>query len=47
LLIEQNVPTALSLADYVYVMNKGAIVFEGLPEELESSESVHTLYLGV
>ena len=47
LLIEQNVPTALSLADYVYVMNKGAIVFEGLPEELARSENVHAMYLGV
>jgi branched-chain amino acid transport system ATP-binding protein len=47
LLIEQSVPTALSLADYVYVMNKGAIVFEGPPEELERSENVHAMYLGV
>lgn len=47
LLIEQNLPIALSLADYVYVMNKGAIVFEGLPEELEKSENIHSLYLGV
>jgi branched-chain amino acid transport system ATP-binding protein len=47
LLIEQSVPTALSLADYVYVMNKGAIVFEGLPGELERSEDIHSLYLGV
>jgi branched-chain amino acid transport system ATP-binding protein len=47
LLVEQNLPTALSLAEYVYVMNKGAIVFEGLPEELESSQAVHALYLGV
>jgi branched-chain amino acid transport system ATP-binding protein len=47
LLVEQNLPMALSLADYVYVMNKGAIVFKGLSEELESAQDVHTLYLGV
>ena len=47
LLVEQNLPMALSLADYVYVMNKGAIVFEGPPEELEGSPSVHAMYLGV
>src|SRR5581483_1064946 len=47
LLIEQSLPLALSLADYVYVMNKGAIVFEGLPEELESAQTVHATYLGV
>jgi branched-chain amino acid transport system ATP-binding protein len=47
LLVEQNLPMALDLADYVYVMNKGAIVFEGLPEELERSTDVHRMYLGV
>ena len=47
LLVEQNLPLALSLADYVYVMNKGAIVFEGLPEELSNSPDVQALYLGV
>jgi branched-chain amino acid transport system ATP-binding protein len=47
LLVEQNLPMALSLADHVYVMNKGAIVFEGRSEELESAQDVHALYLGV
>ncbi|HZQ03304.1 MAG TPA: ABC transporter ATP-binding protein [Gaiellaceae bacterium] len=47
LLVEQNLPMALGLADYVYVMNKGAIVFEGLAEKLESAHDVHALYLGV
>jgi branched-chain amino acid transport system ATP-binding protein len=47
LLVEQNLPMALSLADYVYVMNKGAIVFQGFSEELESAQDVHALYLGV
>jgi branched-chain amino acid transport system ATP-binding protein len=47
LLVEQNLPLALSLADYVYVMNKGAIVFEGLPVELSNSPDVQSLYLGV
>jgi branched-chain amino acid transport system ATP-binding protein len=47
LLVEQNLPLALSLADYVYVMNKGAIVFEGAPDELSNSPDVQALYLGV
>jgi len=47
LLVEQNLPLALSLADYVYVMNKGAIVFEGTPDELSNSPDVEALYLGV
>ena len=47
LLIEQNLPLALSLADYVYVMNKGAIVFEGAPDDLTNAADVQALYLGV
>ena len=34
LLVEQNLSLALTLADYIYVMNKGRIVFEGPAEEL-------------
>jgi branched-chain amino acid transport system ATP-binding protein len=47
LLIEQNLPLALSLADHVYVMNKGAIVFEGAPDELSNAPDVQSTYLGV
>jgi len=47
LLVEQNLRLALSLADYVYVMNKGAIVFEGAPDELSNSPDVQATYLGV
>src|SRR5581483_11647364 len=34
LLVEQNLPFALSLVDRVYVMNKGQIVFSGSPDAL-------------
>jgi branched-chain amino acid transport system ATP-binding protein len=47
LLVEQNLPLALRLADYVYVLSKGKVVFEGLPEALEASEEVKHNYLGV
>ena len=40
-------PLALSLADYVYVMNKGAIVYGGSPDELSNSPDVQATYLGV
>jgi branched-chain amino acid transport system ATP-binding protein len=36
LLAEQNVPLALSVADRIYVIDRGQIVFEGTPEELRS-----------
>jgi branched-chain amino acid transport system ATP-binding protein len=47
LLVEQNLALALSLADYIYVMNKGAIVFEGPGAELERSSDIQRAYLGL
>jgi branched-chain amino acid transport system ATP-binding protein len=47
LLIEQNLNLALSLADRVYVMNKGHIVFEGTPQALRASAEIERQYLGV
>jgi branched-chain amino acid transport system ATP-binding protein len=36
LLVEQNAEMALQLADHVYVIDDGAVVFEGGPEELRA-----------
>ncbi len=47
LLIEQNYHLALRVADRVYVMNKGQIVYEGTPARLERDEDVKRRYLGV
>ena len=47
LLVEQNLSLALKLADYIYVMNKGAIVFDGPPEELARSHDIQRTYLGL
>jgi branched-chain amino acid transport system ATP-binding protein len=47
LLVEQNLPFALGLADRVYVMNKGQIVFAGPPAALAADEVVKHQYLGV
>jgi branched-chain amino acid transport system ATP-binding protein len=47
LLVEQNYHLALRIADRVYVMSKGQIVYEGTPEALESNEEVKRRYLGV
>ena len=38
---------ALGLASRAYVMNKGQIVYTGLPEELQANEEVKHRYLGV
>jgi branched-chain amino acid transport system ATP-binding protein len=47
LLVEQNLSLALHLASRVYVMNKGQIVYNGSPHDLEADEEVKHRYLGV
>ncbi len=47
LLVEQNFLFALKHADYVYVMNKGTIVYESVPEELRDNTEIKSLYLGI
>ena len=47
LLVEQNLPFALRLADHVYVMTKGRIVYESSPRELWENEEIKRSYLGV
>lgn len=46
-LAEQNFNMALSVADYIYVISKGSVVWEGLPEELRDNEEVKHKWLGV
>jgi branched-chain amino acid transport system ATP-binding protein len=47
LLVEQNAELALRLADRVYVIDHGTIVFEGTPGALRADPQVATTYLGV
>jgi branched-chain amino acid transport system ATP-binding protein len=47
LLVEQSMETAMALAQRVYVMSKGQIVFSGSTRELQASESVRKQYLEV
>ncbi|WP_267639552.1 ABC transporter ATP-binding protein [Haloarchaeobius amylolyticus] len=47
LLVEQNVAVASQLADRVFILDKGQIVYEGTPEELDENESVRDRHLGV
>jgi branched-chain amino acid transport system ATP-binding protein len=47
LLVEQNAEMALQLADRVYVIDHGAVVFEGTPGRLRADRQVMTTYLGV
>ncbi len=47
LLVEQNAEMALQLADRLYVIDHGTIVFEGTPAALRADHQVTTTYLGV
>jgi len=47
LLVEQNAEMALGLADRVYVIDHGAVVFEGTSEALRNDRAVMATYLGV
>jgi branched-chain amino acid transport system ATP-binding protein len=47
LLVEQNAEMALQLADRVYVIDHGTVVFEGTPDALRANRQVTTTYLGV
>jgi branched-chain amino acid transport system ATP-binding protein len=46
LLVEQFARTALEVADYAYVMERGRIAVEGTPAELRRDERVLAAYLG-
>ena len=46
LLVEQIAKRALEVADYAYVMERGRIVVEGKPAELQRDERVLSAYLG-
>ena len=47
LLVEQNVATALRVADRAYVLEEGRMVAEGAPDELMQRDEIRRAYLGV
>jgi branched-chain amino acid transport system ATP-binding protein len=47
LLVEQNVGQSLEIADRAYVLENGAIRFEGRPAELLASDELRRAYLGL
>jgi len=46
LLIEHNMPVVMELAGRITVMNNGAILAEGTPEEIKANHHVQEAYLG-
>ena len=47
LLVEQNMPMALSVADNVHVFSRGRIVHSSAPSELWENEEIKKTYLGI
>jgi branched-chain amino acid transport system ATP-binding protein len=47
LLVESNLTLALSVADYIYIIGNGIIVYECTPTELRDNNEITTNYLGV
>jgi branched-chain amino acid transport system ATP-binding protein len=46
-LVEQNVPLALRVADYAYILHNGKIVHHGGSKELEKDKELQAEYIGV
>jgi branched-chain amino acid transport system ATP-binding protein len=47
LLVEQNLHLALAVADYIYILSKGVIVYESTPEKLKENETAKAKHLGL
>ncbi|HME46328.1 MAG TPA: ABC transporter ATP-binding protein [Syntrophorhabdales bacterium] len=47
LLVEQNLSMALNVADYVYIINKGKIVYESTPDLIKKNEEIKAKYIGI
>jgi branched-chain amino acid transport system ATP-binding protein len=45
-MIEHHVPLVVRVCDYVYCLNFGQLLAEGLPDEVRSHPQVVTAYLG-
>lgn len=46
LLIEHDMHLVMSLSDYIYVLNQGTPLAEGIPQEIQKNTSVIKAYLG-
>ena len=47
LLVEQNLPMALKVADYLYILSNGRIVYDSNPDQLRSNDEIKAKYIGV
>jgi len=47
LLVEQSLSMALSIADYIYIISKGIVVYHSTPDRLKDDEQTKVKYLGL
>ena len=47
LLVEQSLQMALDLAERVYILDQGRVVFDGAAQELKNNDQLTASYLGV
>lgn len=47
LLVEENPERVLDLADYIYLIDHGAVVWQGTAAELQTNDQILATYLGV
>jgi len=47
LLVEQNLPMALKVADYLYILSNGKIVYDSTPDQLRLNDEIKARYIGV
>lgn len=47
LVVEQNIPIALDVSDYTYILEKGEIVHEGMATDVREDQEVLDKHLGV
>jgi ABC-type branched-subunit amino acid transport system ATPase component len=46
LLVEHDMSLVMDICQYIYVMDFGRLIFEGTPDQIQSSELVQAAYLG-
>jgi ABC-type branched-subunit amino acid transport system ATPase component len=46
LFVEHDMEVVFGIADYITVLNKGAVLAEGTPDEIRENEAVREAYLG-
>ncbi|WP_227356141.1 ABC transporter ATP-binding protein [Haladaptatus salinisoli] len=46
IIIEQNIRKVLNIAEYVYVLDQGRVVFEGWTDELRNEDEIMKMYIG-